>query len=163
MTETEPTAEILADGVLRTDTSHFPVVILGWHGDTTMESVEVCREWLDRMLERAARESTKLYLINDTSDSGRPAPEIRKELSKIPHYLAAHEHRQHLIGGAVIVPGTILRATFIMVTALARLDVGFRPVKSMEHALERAFGALGDAGVEVPDSLEQLARQDSTG
>lgn len=158
-----PTAETLADGVLRTETSHFPVVILRWRGDPTVAAVEACREWLDRMISRAASTSTKLYLINDTSDSGRPSPTIRRELSALIHHLAKHPDRAHLLGGAVIVPGAILRATFSMVIALARIDLGFRPVKSMDQALERALRVLADAGVEVPASLERLARGDSTG
>lgn len=160
--EAEPTSETLADGVLRTDTSHFPVVLLSWHGNPTVESVEITREWLDRMLDRAKRESTKLYLINDTSDAQVPKPQLRRSLSSLVHHLHDN-HGDTLLGGSVIVPSALLRATFIMVSALARLDVGFRPAKGLDQALERAFAALDEAGVERPASLEELARGRSTG
>ncbi|MEM9453865.1 MAG: hypothetical protein AAGF11_06775 [Myxococcota bacterium] len=132
---------------------HFPVLIPTWFGNPSVPSVERFIDWLDRMAARAKQEGTKVVLMGDLTQAQRPSPEVRRALA---HALDRFHGRNGdgFLGGSTIIGQPLMRAVVIMVLALTRTQINFRPVKSLAAAFERTRRLLDAAGIAWPEGLD---------
>ena len=149
MTEADPDIEcvVLPAVAVHLSARHFPVIIATWFG-THLSA------WFERMCARAEAEGTKIVFIGDTTDmEQQPGPEVRRTMAQgIQRVLTKHPGR--LLGVTTIVGPPMMRAVIIMVLALTRDKLNWKPVKNLQQALERSFSLLDEAKVSRPEGLD---------
>ena len=65
-----------------------------------------------------------------------------------------NKHPGRLLGVTTIVGPPMMRAVIIMVLALTRDKLNWKPVKNLQQALERSFSLLDEAKVSRPEGLD---------
>jgi len=154
--EPDPDVEtvVLPEVALHLSAQHFPVLIATWFGVPTPPVVDHLAAWLERMCARAEAEDTRVTFLGDTSGmEQQPGPEVRRAIAVgIERVLARYPGR--FIGVTTIVGPPMMRAVIIMVLALTRSKLNWKPVKDMPQALARSFALLDEAGIPRPRGLD---------
>lgn len=144
---------VLDDGAIHFDARYFPVLFVTWFGVISEPGVEIYRDWVGLMASRARDESTRMFVVEDITESELPTPDVRKNLARTLKQMA-EIHGDLYLGGAMILPHAFMRAAFTIVKTLSGRMLDYKPVKGLEAALERAFSALDAAGIARPEGLD---------
>lgn len=156
MTEPDPDIEcvVLPEVAVHLSARHFPVIIATWFGVPNPAVITHLSAWFERMCTRAEAEGSKVVFIGDTTDmEQQPGPEVRRAIAEgVQRVLAQHPGR--LLGITTIVGPPMMRAVIIMVLALTRDKLNWKPVKNLQQALERSFALLDEAKIPRPEGLD---------
>lgn len=154
MAESDFETIVLPGVAMHLDATFFPVLCATWFGTPSVEVVEAYIGWIDRMATRADAEGTKLVLLGDSSRiEGRPGPEIRRAMGKAISGLT-NRHPGTLLGGATVIGDPLMRAVISIIVALSRRGFRLTPVRSYDKAVESVREILTEAGIPVPDGLD---------
>jgi len=152
--DTDIECVVLPEVAVHLSAQHFPVIIATWFGTPNQQIVTHLGTWFERMCARAEAENTKVVFIGDTTGmEQQPGPEVRREIaSGIQRVVAQYPGR--LLGVTTIVGPPMMRAVIIMVLALTRDKLNWKPVKNLPQALERSFALLAEVGIARPKGLD---------
>ncbi len=146
----EPTGGVVLDA------RWFPVVIGTWWGEPSPALLDALYAWVDRMLERAREEGTKVVLVFDALDVTRASSAMRRRLA------AESDARQGLLRERVLGIFVVVRGAFVLglvaaILSIVRPSMRLSSFASPEAALERALVKLLHARVPFPVGLDPRA------
>ncbi len=144
---------VRSGAALHMSAEHFPVVIVTWFGSPSADMVPEYIGWLTKQGQRAADEDTKLVLLGDTAAiEVQPGPEMRRAMVRAVRDFA--DAYPQFLGGATVVSNPLVRTALRMALMLLPKSFDFKPARTVEQALEHAFGLLDAAQVARPPRLK---------
>ncbi len=147
---------VLDDGAIYFDARYFPVLFVTWFGVISEPGVKIYSEWVGRMANRAHEGSTRMFVVEDITDSELPTPDVRKMLADTLKQMA-ELHGDLYLGGAIIIPNTFMRAAFTIVKTLSGRLLDYKPVGGLDEAMARGFAMMDAAGIARPAGLDAVS------
>lgn len=136
------------------DDRFFPLVINRWTGLASIESVREHFTELDRLLQRALDEKTKLVQVTDLLSTEAPPALTRKAISELSDKQVERFASVLLRPSYVAMDNILLRGTLIAINWVSRNAINIEPYATMALALKAALERMDREGLPRPAGLD---------
>lgn len=136
------------------DDRFFPLVITKWVGMATTEMVRDHFAELDRLLQRAVDQGTKLVQVSDSLLTEAPPALTRKAVSELSDKQYERFSSVLLRPSYAAMDSILLRGTLIAINWVSRSAISIEPYPTMSAALRAGLERMDREGLPRPANLD---------
>jgi hypothetical protein len=136
------------------DDRFFPLVVTKWTGLASIEAVREHFVDLDRLLQRALDEKTKLVQVTDLLTTEAPPALTRKAISELSDKQVERFSSVLLRPSYVAMDNILLRGTLIAINWVSRNAINIEPYATLTLALKAGLERLDREGLPRPAGLD---------